>query len=217
MRCFTRPVIAFGQDDLGDDVQHTTRRSAGRMFSAATALLCTAGLLTACSSGSDSAAPPLTTANSAPATTSSAPSPTVDPTADAKAAVLVAYRGMWDVTVKAYNAGSLDGVDNLETYTRDKALAGIKVAVAYYQKNNLVVKGQPKLSPQIQALDLSSSPARATIRDCIDSSDFLPFNKTTGKPSETDGVHRHVYNSVAQRVDGHWLIGESAIDREQTC
>jgi hypothetical protein len=143
--------------------------------------------------------------------------PTADPTADAKASALAAYQGMWDVTVKAYNAGSLDGVDNLETYTRDKALANIKIAVAYYQKNNLMVKGKPKLSPQVQAVDLASMPARVTIRDCIDSTDFLPVNKTTGKPSETDGVHRHVYNSVAQRVDGQWLIGESAIDREQTC
>ncbi|MFI6115455.1 hypothetical protein [Kitasatospora sp. NPDC051164] len=124
---------------------------------------------------------------------------------------------MWDVTVKAYNAGSLDGVDNLETYTRDKALANIKIAVAYYTKNNLVVKGQPKLNPQVQAVDLASMPPRVTIRDCIDSTDFLPANKTTGKPSETDGVHRHVYNSVAQRIDGQWLIGESAIDREQSC
>lgn len=58
---------------------------------------------------------------------------------------------------------------------------------------------------------------RATIRDCVDTSNFLPVNKTTGQASETDGVHRHVFNSVAQRVDGKWLIGESAIDREQTC
>ncbi|MEU6972117.1 hypothetical protein AB0A71_31230 [Kitasatospora aureofaciens] len=130
---------------------------------------------------------------------------------------MAAYQGMWKVTTTAYNAGSLDGVDDLESYTRDKALAGIKIAVAYYQKNNLVVKGQPKLSPQVQAVDLASTPARVTIRDCIDSTDFLPVNKTTGTPSETDGVHRHVYNSVAQRVDGKWLIGESAIDRTQTC
>ncbi|WP_371523307.1 hypothetical protein [Kitasatospora sp. NBC_01300] len=179
------------------------------------ALVAASVVLTACSSSThkEATASPTTPA----ATPTATPTPTADPTADAKSAALAAYQGMWAVTVKAYNAASLDGVDDLETYTRDKALANIKVAVAYYQKNNLVVKGKPQLAPQVQAVDLASTPPRATIRDCVDTSNFLPVNKTTGQASETDGVHRHVFNSVAQRVDGKWLIGESAIDREQTC
>ncbi|MQS17533.1 hypothetical protein F7Q99_36445 [Streptomyces kaniharaensis] len=180
-----------------------------------TVLVASSVLLTACSSSphKEATASP-TTATASPSATAT---PTADPTADAKAAALVAYRGMWGTIVKAYTAGSLNGVDDLETYSRDKALSSIKVAVAYYEKNNLVVKGQPQLSPEVQAVDLASMPARVTIRDCVDTSNFLPVDKTTGKPSETDGKFRHITNSVAQRVDGRWLIGEWTIDRQQTC
>ncbi|MFD9685234.1 hypothetical protein ACFXPX_05035 [Kitasatospora sp. NPDC059146] len=180
------------------------------------AVLTAAALLLAGCSAQEKAGEPSPT-STAPLPPSPTATPTADPTADAKAAVLTAYQGMWDVTVKAYNQGSLDGVDNLETYTRDKALAGIKVAVAYYQKNNMVVPGRPQLSPVVQAVDLASSPARATIRDCVDTAKFQPIDKTTGQRSTTDGTVRHVMNSVAHRVDGHWLISESAFDREQTC
>ncbi|MER5352593.1 hypothetical protein ABT093_19950 [Kitasatospora sp. NPDC002551] len=119
--------------------------------------------------------------------------------------------------VKAYTAGSLDGVDNLEAYTADKALAGVKVAVAYYEKNNLAVKGHPLLTPQVQAVDLQGQPNRVTIRDCVDTSNFLPVNKTTGQQSITDGKYRQVMNSVVQLLDGRWLVTDSAYDREQTC
>ncbi|MGV9268110.1 hypothetical protein ACWDRR_25995 [Kitasatospora sp. NPDC003701] len=124
---------------------------------------------------------------------------------------------MWTVTVKAFAAGSLDGADDLETYMTDKALAGFKVAVAYYAKNDLVVRGQPLLTPQVQAVDLASAPRRATIRDCVDSSNFLPVNKTTGKQSTTDGRYRQVMNAVVQYIDGRWLVTDAAYDREQSC
>ncbi|MET9396130.1 hypothetical protein [Kitasatospora sp. NPDC002965] len=184
------------------------------------ALSLSLGGTAACSSTADTTAapvstPPLSTTPTAttPVPTSSAP----DPTADAKEGALAAYRGMWTVTVKAYGAGSLNGVDDLEAYMADKALAGFKVAVAYYDKNNMVVKGKPLLVPQVQTLDLAGKPSRVTIRDCVDTSNFQPVDRTTGQPSATDGKTRHVMNAVTMFLDGKWLVTDAAYDREQTC
>jgi hypothetical protein len=123
---------------------------------------------------------------------------------------------MWDGEIKAFTSGTLDGVD-LETYAGDKALANIKTAAIYYQDHNEVLKGTPVLSPQVTALDLSSSPARATIRDCVDSSNFQPVDKTSGQPVDTGDQHRHVQNSSARIYMGRWVVMESSIDRTQTC
>ncbi|MBB4928274.1 hypothetical protein [Kitasatospora kifunensis] len=188
-------------------------------LSAAAAAVAAAVLLTACGSSTKkpialpSASP---TASPSPSVFSS-PSPTADPTADATKQVLAAYNGMWADEIKAYTTGTLNGVD-LETYAGDKALANIRVTAIYYQNSNVVLRGQPVLSPQVTAIDLGSVPPRATIKDCVDSSHFVPVDKTSGQPAQTtDTNHRHVENATARIYNGHWVIMDSSIDRGQAC
>ena len=124
---------------------------------------------------------------------------------------------MWSEQVKAFTSGSLTDV-RLETFAGDKALSDIKSAAVYYQDNNLVLKGEPKLAPEITALDLSTAPNRATVRDCVDTTDFLPYDKATGQPAKlTDANRRHVQTSVLRIYDGRWVVMESTLSKDQTC
>ncbi|MFE4599357.1 hypothetical protein ACFRKE_00700 [Kitasatospora indigofera] len=190
-------------------------RPSARALSMAGIALCATGLMAGCSSSPGKAPSPAPTPTTAQPT--AAPSPTVDPTADAKQQILAAYTGMWAEQVKAYSTGTLVGVD-LEKYAGDKALAGIKVTAVWLQDHNQVMKGAPKLSPEVTSIDMASSPRRATLTDCVDSTDLVAVDKTTGVPAKVaDDNRRHPQASVARVFNGQWLIMESTIDREKTC
>ncbi len=139
------------------------------------------------------------------------------PDAAAKEQVLTAYHGMWAAMVKIYSSGTLEGA-TLQDYAADKALAGIKASEAYYQDQNLVVKGQPVLTPQVTSIDLSANPPTAQITSCVDSTNFLPVDKNTGKPAQlASNVFRHVENSTAIKDRDRWLITQSVIQQDQSC
>ncbi|MGA5442465.1 hypothetical protein ACPCKW_23510 [Streptomyces griseoincarnatus] len=187
------------------------RRQHLRGTAGAVALLTATALLAGCGSSDDTK----TEASPSPSTTSGSPSP--DPTQEAKDQVLAVYQGMWKETAKIYNTGSFKGTE-LTKYAGDKALAKVRVAAIYYQDNNLVVKGEPKLSPKVTALSLGTDPKTATIVDCVDSTNFVPENKNTGKKSELDGDNRrHTQTSKAQWTGKAWLIIDSTIDKDSTC
>ncbi|WP_120314489.1 hypothetical protein [Streptomyces sp. TLI_171] len=130
---------------------------------------------------------------------------------------MASYRGMWASIVKVYASGTFDGSD-LQKYAADKALANIKASEAYYQDQHLVVKGEPVLEPKVTAVDLAAKPPTATIVSCVDSSHFLPVDKTTGAPAKLSSTgFRHVENATAILDNGTWLITQAAIQRDQSC
>jgi len=167
-------------------------------------------LLTGCCSSSQQVA-----ASSSPSTASTSPS--TDPTAAAEQQALAAYRGMWAAETKIYTSGSLLNTD-LQNYAADKALAGIRASEVYYQNQNLVLKGEPKLSPKVTDIDLAGKPQTAHITSCVDSSNFLPVDKTTGKSAKlASGVFRHVETATVINDNGKWLITQAVIEQDRTC
>ena len=155
------------------------------------------------------------TASPSPSTATASPSP--DPTAEAKQQVLAVYQGMWAAETKIYTSGSLLHTD-LQKYAVDKALAGIRASEVYYQNQDLVLKGKPKLSPQVTEIDLSSSPPTAQLTTCVDSSHFLPVDKHTGKRAKlASSVFRHVETATAIKDNGTWLFTQATIQQDRTC
>ncbi|MFJ6438180.1 hypothetical protein [Streptomyces sp. NPDC091416] len=170
-------------------------------------------LLAGCGTGSDG--PDAKKTSAAPSTSASA---SADPDQQAREQVLAAYRGMWAEQVKIYGSGSFKGA-KLEQYAADKALAKVRAAAFYYQNNDLVVKGEPKLkdNPTV-TLSLEGESKSAVIVDCVDSSGFVPENSKTGKKSQLDGDNRRkVQTSKAQFGSGRWMITDSTIDKGSTC
>jgi hypothetical protein len=144
-------------------------------------------------------------------------SPTPDPTTTAKQAVLITYQGFWNTQVQAYTQGSFDGIQ-VEKYTRDNADYLLRTGLQYYVQQGLVMRGRPALSPQVTALNLGAKMPTATITDCVDTTNYYPVNKTTGKPAQlTSTVHRHPGSYSAVFEGGQWWITNGAIDRTKTC
>ncbi|WP_405933683.1 hypothetical protein [Streptomyces sp. NBC_00827] len=140
----------------------------------------------------------------------------VDPDAAEKAKVLQVYRSMWEARNRTYAEAKLD--PKLGDYAGNKALSNIKVTLLYYQDHGTVMTGEPVNSPNVTDIDTSSTPMKATITDCVDTSHYEEVDAKTGKevPVGT-GSRRHIYNATAINSDGTWIIWTTDIDREQKC
>jgi hypothetical protein len=187
----------------------TRTRRPRHLAAAAVAASCL--LLTgACGS---SAKPSVSADSAAPAATSASPSPNATDTAKAK--LLTAYQGFWNLQVQAYTQGSLDGLP-ISTYAIGKADANIRASLQYYQSQGLVMRGRPTLSPMVTALDLKAK--TATITDCIDSTNYRPVNKSTGQPAQlADKTYRHRWTFQATFDNVQWRIYDDSVDRTATC
>ncbi len=184
-----------------------TRRSR-RLAAAAVVASC---LLMAGCGGS--AKPTVSADSAAPAPSSASPSPNATDTAKAK--LLTAYQGFWNLQVQAYTQGSLDGLP-ISTYAIGKADANIRASLQYYQSQGLVMRGRPTLTPLVTALDLAAK--SATITDCIDSTNYRPVDKTTGEPAQlADKVFRHRWTFQATFDNVQWRIYDDSVDRTAAC
>ena len=192
---------------------HTSRRRQHlRGVAGAIALVAVTAPLAGCSSSDDTKSEAGTSPS---ATVSRSPSP--DPTQVSRDQILTTYEGMWKETAKIYKTGSFKGTQ-LSKYAFDKALSKVRVAAIYYQDNNLVVKGEPKLSPKVTTLSLDTDPRTATVVDCVDSTNFVPEDKKTGKKAKLAGTNRrHTQTSKALWTGKQWLIIDTTIDKDSTC
>ncbi len=148
-------------------------------------------------------------------TPSASPSPNATDAARTK--LLTAYQGFWNIQVQAYSTGSLQGLP-VNTYALGPAFYDIEQTLQYYNSQNLVMRGRPQLSPQVVAISLAKQPFTATINDCIDTTNFLPYDKSTGKPAPlTDQVFRHPWTFTASFDNVQWRITDGKINRNKTC
>ncbi|WP_405681220.1 hypothetical protein OG239_00150 [Streptomyces sp. NBC_00868] len=186
---------------------HATRRYS-RMFAsvAAAAIVVTSA---GCSKDTKAVPPP-------PSPTAS-PSPSADPQAAEKAAVLGVYRAFWDAQLKVYATGSMKNT-GMESVGVDKAYAKVQATQIYYRDNGFVMTGAPNLSPKVTTLDSAAAPPKASITDCIDSTNYIQVEKQSGKPVETmDKNRRHAATYTALKVGGAWQIRDFDISRDQLC
>ncbi|MGW2993287.1 hypothetical protein ACWDA9_16510 [Streptomyces sp. NPDC001193] len=190
--------------------QHHTRTTRGRQLLAATAIAATVAAVTAGCAKDTKTAP-------APSSPTASPSPSSDPQAAEKAAVLDVYRAFWDAQLKVYASGSTKD-SGIEQAAGDKAYSKVQTTRAYYVERGYTVKGAPVLSPQVTALSTTATPPSATITDCLDTTNYYKVEKTTGAKVETaDNNRRHVATYEALRIAGAWQIRDFDISRDRLC
>ncbi|MET7296377.1 hypothetical protein ABZS79_30430 [Streptomyces griseoloalbus] len=143
--------------------------------------------------------------------------PSADPQAKAKAEVLTVYRNYWDAQVKAYAKAS--PVDTgLDKYAFDEALGKAESELVALKLNGNVIKGEPKLSPEVTAINLDESPKKATITDCVDVTDWKLQEEKTGEEVKLpkERLTRFVTTISARTVGDKWLIVETQ-QQDRTC
>lgn len=178
--------------------------------------------LSACqSSSSKPQSGPTTSAASATLATANTPS-SPDPTAQADADALAAYKGMVTSVTTAMTTNSISG---LATYTSGGAYQLFAKAVADDINTNIIYTGSPQTSPQVSATSLGS-PKSVTITDCFGGPGFTPVfikddsagHKKGGSavgPGQSTAPHPLTV-TVVNRT-GKWLVEEYTLNAGATC
>lgn len=154
-----------------------------------------------------------------PASTIS-PSPSVDPSiAAATTQILARYRGYQNAYRAAAAAPNADD-SALRKYIGDPLLTQVRQDLRLLKANGLVRQGTPHISPAVNEVQLTATPAIASIQDCYDVGDVHVINKATGKSADAPNqATRYRVTSRAKFFGGStgWLIVQSDADRNSTC
>lgn len=208
------PFVADGRATGGSRMA-TDRARISRVIVGLLTLLA----LTACTQPSED--PTTSPAPSTPTATTTAPSssptPTVDPAvAEAEALILEAYRGYWAAKVASYADPKQPQDPNLAVYAIDTALADAQAALFSFKSNGIIVVGEPVLRPEVGDIDLAAG--TATIKDCVDVTDWQPYYRDSGESAAApDQFLRVPTSSTAYLYDGRWTIRSSDVDRSAPC
>ncbi|MFF3489491.1 hypothetical protein ACFYXC_40630 [Streptomyces sp. NPDC002701] len=197
-----------------------TKLTAARSRKHATALLIAGVLvtLTACGrgdhSGESAKSPTPTSGTSAPAPSLSR----ADPQAQAKGSVLQAYDNFWAEQVKAYGQADIKGTD-LKTYATKEALGRAMGDVLVMKEAGTATKGAPAHDAQVTSLALTGKTPKASVRDCLDISDWRTVKKKTGavQPFPSNQPLRYVTTAKAEKWGTQWMITELTPDGKRTC
>lgn len=179
----------------------------------AAGLALAAGLLSACSGGSQ--APTSTDLTTPPVSVTSA-SPTPSTEDKARNDVLTAYRGMWsDMSAAAVTSDSKSPL--LARHATGPALTAIVESLYTDKKAGLVTRGHLVLDPRITSLDLNKQPTKAVISDCGDTSDWLKYKKATGAPQDDKPGGRHRISASVYGLNGSWKVVSFQLQGVGTC
>ncbi|MFF4557767.1 hypothetical protein [Streptomyces sp. NPDC001422] len=176
-----------------------------------TAALLTAGALltlSACSSDNDSSdTKPSAPVSSAAPSSSTSPSPSPSLSAD-QAAVLAVYTHYREEQAKAYAKASVSGTD-IEKYATTEALGKVTRDVLNLRTAGNAASGAPvSHNTEITALKTDGPIPKATIKDCLDVTNWGVVNKKTGKalPTPKGQLKKHVNDVTLEKWGNRWLV-----------
>ncbi|MFF1378753.1 hypothetical protein [Streptomyces sp. NPDC058308] len=161
----------------------------------------------ACSSGSTADdgpdKNPTKSAKVSPAPTKSS----ADPQAQEKKAALATYARMWDEQVKAYAKADTESTD-LKRYATANAFARAKSDVMGLKAKGIVATGEPQHDTTVTSIDVDREVPRATLRDCLDTTNWQYQYRKTRKPFPLpkDRIKKYVVTVKAEQWEKQWMI-----------
>ncbi|MFF1917066.1 hypothetical protein ACFVYE_37065 [Streptomyces sp. NPDC058239] len=189
--------------------RHTTRTTAVRIRTYASALLTACGIVafTACSNSDDSAddrpSPAPSSSKPAPATSSAS----ADPQAAEKAAVLDVYSRFWEEQAKAYAKGDTKGTA-FSQYAAAVALSSTEDDLKDLRSKGIVTTGAPAHETTVDTLETDKKVPHAQLTDCLDSANWKFQYRDSGKPvpMPKDRLIRYVTRIEAEKWGKQWKI-----------
>lgn len=128
---------------------------------------------------------------------------------------LAAYRGMWDAWVDAGKTANPDA-PGLRTYTGGEALKLIVGVLATNQHAEQVTLGNVAIDPRVSEVKPQSAPTKATVKDCVNTENWLNHKASGGLVNDIPGGRRDM-TATATRVDGAWKVTAFQLGRLGTC
>jgi len=151
--------------------------------------------------GGDSTAPTATTAAAGTALPTTQ-APTTNGQAAEKANVLAAYRAFWDDVVAA-TATSDAASPRLARHATGAELRALRVRLEANKRAGLVARGSPKL---LDTTIASVTEKAATVRDCMDSNQWLYHDAKTGALRDKPSGKLYAVTATLVLDRGSWKV-----------
>lgn len=104
----------------------------------------------------------------------------------------------------------------LAQFATDDALNNITHALDVNRGKGLVIRGKLVINPSVTAATPADSPNNVAIKDCVDDTNWLKYQKASGKLDDVPGG-RHETTAVVEKLGG-WRVTSFALDgRPGTC
>lgn len=127
----------------------------------------------------------------------------------AKREVLAVVENRTEAYDRAAAKGDLES-SGLERYIIDKAYAKDTRELLRYRDAGVVFEGRQKVSDtRVTRVNVDTSPRTATVRQCVDGSDWKPVRKKSGEAAEVKRPPRRYAATYQLRaVDTGWQISD---------
>lgn len=172
-----------------------------------------------CTSQSVDPSPSQATTHSTTATPPTSPSPsspTPDATAVAAVQVRKAYLDFQYAVAEAQRTANAHS-RKLERFGADAALAQARGFLLDLAHSGIVFRGAPVFDPVVTRVQIDTQ-RTGWVRDCIDSTNWKPVFKATGKSAQAPGQHARVPAEASVWWNGQrWVVRTLTVDRSQTC
>jgi hypothetical protein len=150
------------------------------------------------------------------------PSVSADPAeAEAIDEILAAHRGFREVEADLYADPPSPNIVRREfsPYLGDPMLSEIVGTLNEMRNAGIAFDGQPVSEPTIVELELDATPPTATVRDCVDATNWLSVFQETGEPVPGDALPSQFVMELEATVypEHGWLFHNFAIQEETPC
>lgn len=142
-------------------------------------------------------------------------SPSEDPAAQARAAAIEAYKGMWDAFAEAGETADQKS-PKIRRYATGNARTRIVAALLGYRDQGVVTRGRLEMSPEVKSLNPASSPSSAEVVDCADSTGWVKQDAKSGRPIKEPAGKRKITATVVVD-DGAWKVSDFKAEEIGSC
>ncbi|MFD0509305.1 hypothetical protein ACFQ0G_53355 [Streptomyces chiangmaiensis] len=148
---------------------------------------------------------------------SAAPTPSTQDSKEqaARDAALAAWRGMRTEQIKAYHQGKSSGT-KLTSYADDKALSKIDSELFNYRRAGVHFEGESKSFAKVSAIDIESTPKKATITECLDTTGWKAMQGSKDVTA-VNQVRRYTVTGSVRTIGTQWKVVDYNVDKEHTC
>ncbi|RZE14558.1 secreted protein/lipoprotein [Streptomyces albidoflavus] len=132
---------------------------------------------------------------------------------------MAAYRAHWQEVEKAYAKNSIEGTDIKKTSVGPARLA-IEKSVKSARENGQAVKGSPELSNlTVTKADLNRDVAKVHLSSCLDVSEWVIYNKSTGEPvpQPSDRLTKYTVTSLLEKWPDGWVVTKDEPHQDTQC
>jgi hypothetical protein len=192
----------------------------GRQMGAVGCAVVATALTAACSGRSPEGgrSPAVTTAVVAPTTHSTTASPLTTapaPSTNVRSVAVEVYLAMWADMVEAGQTADFQS-PKLADHAASQALLLLSGSLRSAHEKNLVIKGQPALTPRAIGVTPASSPVAVSIVDCVDDTQWLNYTQD-GRLQNTTPGGKHRTTATVGLLNRRWMVTRLQIGEVGTC